>query len=344
VLSERPRPLSAYFRQRFAQVTNPPIDSLREKKVMALDTFLGPRTNVLIEDPAAAELVHLPSLVIGEAQLQSLISLNRGRLRGRRLSTLFEAPAHESDAAASDSPLRSALDRILGEAEAAVRDGISVLVLSDRGVDETHAAVPMLLAVGAIHHDLIRKGLRMEVDLVCETGEVWDVHHLACLVGFGAAAVHPYLALRAVSELVGTRGFDDKSAEDLQRNYVHALEHGMLKVSSKMGISTVSGYKAAQIFEAIGISEELIDRCFAGTPSRLGGIGLAEIESDVLRRHREAFTEPVVKLPDPGFVRFRKDGEPHAFNRRWRRRSKPRRRATIRSTSRRTAIWSRDTR
>lgn len=309
VLSDRPRPLSAYFRQRFAQVTNPPIDSLREKKVMALDTYLGPRTNLLVEDAGAAELVHLPSVVIGEAQLRKLAALDQGRLKSRRISTLFEAPAEGNVAS-----LQGALDRVFAEAEAAVRDGASLLVLSDRGIDQAHAAVPMLLVVGAIHHELIRKGLRMNVDLVCETGEVWDVHHLACLIGFGAAAVHPYLALRAVSELVGTRGFEEKSAEDLQRNYVHALEHGLLKVSSKMGISTVSGYKGAQIFEAIGVSQDLIDRYFVGTPSRLGGIGLAEIEADVLRRHNEAFNQPLAKLPDPGFVRFRKDGEPHAFN------------------------------
>ncbi|MEA2532106.1 MAG: glutamate synthase large chain, partial [Thermomicrobiales bacterium] len=314
VLSERPRPLSAYFRQRFAQVTNPPIDSLRAKKIMALDSYLGPRTNLLIEDSAAAELVHLPSVVISEGQLEALAGLDQGRLKARRLSTLFDVPADAVDGSQSTGLLQPALDGILSEAEAAVRDGVSILVLSDRGVDVGYAALPMMLAVGAIHHHLIRAGLRMGVDLVCETGEVWDVHHLACLVGYGAAAVHPYLALRAVSELVGTRGFEGKAAEDLQRNYVHALEHGLLKVSSKMGISTVSGYKGAQIFEAIGVSQELIDRCFAGTPSRLGGIGLAEIEADVLRRHREAFNVPLAKLPDPGFVRFRKDGEAHAFN------------------------------
>jgi glutamate synthase (ferredoxin) len=285
---------------------------------MALDTYLGPRTNLLVEDPAAAELVHLPSVVISEGQLEAIAALDGGRLKARRLSTLFAVPPTGGDVPAERAhgraPLPEALDRLLAEAEAAVREGVSVLVLSDRGVDEAHAAVPMLLAVGAIHHDLIRSGLRMGVDLVCETGEVWDVHHLGCLVGFGAAAVHPYLALRAVAELVGTRGHEGRTVDDLQRNYVHALEHGMLKVSSKMGISTVTGYRGAQIFEAIGIGEELIKRCFAGTPSRLGGIGLAEVEADALRRHREAFTEPVAKLPDPGFVRFRKDGEAHAYN------------------------------
>jgi len=312
VLSDRPRPLSAYFRQRFAQVTNPPIDSLREKKIMALDTYIGPRVNLLVEDPEAAEILHLQSIVLTEAQLADVASLDQGKLRARRLSTLFEVPSE--DAAPGASPLADALGRLVAEAEAAVRAGVSILVLSDRGVNERCAPIPMLLAVGAIHHHLIRQGLRMQADIVCETGEVWDVHHLACLIGYGASAVHPYLALQAAGELAGTRQHQDKTPEELQRNYVKALEHGFLKVASKMGISTAMGYRGAQIFEAIGLSQELVDRYFTGTVSRLGGIGLAEIEADVLRRHREAFSEPTAKLPDPGFVRFRKDGEPHAFN------------------------------
>ncbi|GIW04426.1 MAG: glutamate synthase [Thermomicrobiales bacterium] len=315
VLSERPRPLSAYFRQRFAQVTNPPIDSLREKKIMALDSFVGPRANLLVETPDAAELIHLPSIVLSEDQLDTLAALNMGRLRARRLSTLFEVPGDEAaPGPVPAAPLKAALDRLIAQAESAVREGVSVLILSDRGVSEQCAPIPMLLAVGAIHHDLRRKGLRMQADLVCETGEVWDVHHLACLIGYGASAVHPYLALQAAGELAGTRGHEDKTAADLQRNYIKALEHGFLKVASKMGISTAMGYRGAQIFEAIGLSQEVIDQFFTGTPSRLGGIGLAEIEADVLRRHREAFQEPAAKLPDPGFVRFRKDGEHHAFN------------------------------
>ncbi|GIW03508.1 MAG: glutamate synthase [Thermomicrobiales bacterium] len=314
VLSERPRPLSAYFRQRFAQVTNPPIDSLREKKIMALDSFVGPRVNLLVETPEAAALVHLPSIVLSEGQLQALAALDQGRLRARRLSTLFEVPGEQGPAEEQHSPLQTALDRLITQAEAAVREGVSILILSDRGVSERCAPIPMLLAVGAIHHGLSRKGLRMHADLICETGEVWDVHHLACLIGYGASAVHPYLALQAAGELAGTRGHEDKTAADLQRNYIKALEHGFLKVASKMGISTAMGYRGAQIFEAIGLSQEVTDQYFTGTPSRLGGIGMAEIEADVLRRHREAFGEPAAKLPDPGFVRFRKDGEHHAFN------------------------------
>jgi glutamate synthase (ferredoxin) len=311
VLSDRPRPLSAYFRQRFAQVTNPPIDSLRERKVMALDTYLGPRTNLLVEDPAATRLIHLPSLLIAEAQLNALVASDSDRIKTATLSTLFALPQEH---ARRGDALSTALASLVEQAEQAVRDGATILLLSDRGVDAGHVPMPMLLAVGAVHHHLIRAGLRMQADIVCETGEVWDVHHLATLVGFSAAAVHPYLALRAASELAGTRGFEEKSAEELQRNYIHALEYGMLKVSSKMGISTVSGYRGAQIFETIGISQRLIDRCFTGTPCRLGGIGLAEIEEDIVKRHASAYNEPMKKLPDPGFVRFRKDGETHAFN------------------------------
>ncbi|MFL5759995.1 MAG: glutamate synthase large subunit [Thermomicrobiales bacterium] len=307
VLSERARPLPAFFRQRFAQVTNPPIDSLREKRIMALDSYVGPRGNLLVEDPAAARLIHLPSVLITEAQLAQIKALAAGPIRTAKLSTLF-TPSDDG------SSLVPAVDRLLEVAEAAVRAGTSVLILSDRGVDETRAPMSMLLAVAAIHHDLIRKGLRMRVDLIAETGEVWDVHQLACLIGYGAAAVHPYLALNAAGALEGARGFDGLTDADLQHNYLKALENGFLKVSSKMGISTATGYRGAQIFEAIGLDPDVIDRYFSGTPSRLGGVGLAEIGADIYRRHHEAFAEPVAKLPDPGIVRFRKDGEPHAFN------------------------------
>ncbi|HET8522569.1 MAG TPA: glutamate synthase large subunit, partial [Thermomicrobiales bacterium] len=309
VLSEQSRPLPAFFRQRFAQVTNPPIDSLREQRIMALDSYLGPRGDLLTETPAAAELIHLPSVIITEQQLAAIEALNTGRLCARRLSTLFEVPEGGDGAS-----LQRAIDALLTEAEAVVRDGASILVLSDRGVDATHAPMPMLLAVAGVHHHLIRAGLRMRVDIVAETGEVWDVHQLACLVGYGAAAVHPYLALAAAADLAGKRGFEGKAAEDLEHNYLHALEKGFLKVISKMGISTATGYRGAQIFETVGLNQAFVDQYFTGTPARLGGIGLKEIGDDILRRHAEAFGQPLAKLPDPGFVRFRKDGESHAYN------------------------------
>ncbi|MDP9469587.1 MAG: glutamate synthase large subunit [Chloroflexota bacterium] len=307
VLSEWPRPLAAYFRQRFAQVTNPAIDSLRERRVMALDAFLGPRGNPLVEDPAQAELIHLPSVVLTEGALESILRLSDGPVRTAKLSTLFAAGE-------PDGVLGTALDKLLKKVEAAVRAGAGVLVLSDRGVDAEHAAIPMLLATSAIHHDLIRKGLRTKVDLVADTGEVWDIHGFALLIGYGAAAAHPYLALAASAALAGQRGFEGLTAGDLKRNYIQAMENGLLKVAAKMGISTATGYRGAQIFEAIGLGREVIDRSFAGTPSRLGGIGLAEIEADVRRRHEEAYAAPATKLPDLGLIRYRKDGEPHAFN------------------------------
>jgi glutamate synthase domain-containing protein 2/glutamate synthase domain-containing protein 1/glutamate synthase domain-containing protein 3 len=306
VLSEKARPLSSYFRQRFAQVTNPPIDSLREKRVMALDSYLGPRRNLLMEEASQAALVHLPSVAITEAQLETLATLDQGALKGAKLSTLFAPEGPDS--------LEAALDALVANAEAMVRDGVSILVLTDRGVDAEHAPLPMLLAVGAIHHHLIRAGLRMKTDLVCETGEVWDVHHLATLIGYGASAVHPYLALTAAGNYAGTRGNEDKTVAELQATYLHSLDYAMLKTTSKMGISTAMGYRGAQIFEAIGLDKGLVERCFAGTPSRLGGITLKEVGEDVIRRHGEAFGVPMAKLPDPGFARFRKDGESHAFN------------------------------
>lgn len=309
VLSELPRPLSAYFRQRFAQVTNPPIDSLREKKIMALDAYLGARGNILEERPESAKLVHLPSPLLAECQLRALQDGSTG-LTATTISTLFLVDT----AAERGSTLAAALDQVVSAAVDAVDQGSTLLVLSDRGVDENMAPLPMLLAAATVHHELIRRGTRMRADIVCETGEVWDVHHLACLIGFGVAAVHPYLTLHSAGSLAGTRGFEDKSPEALQANYIGALEYGFLKVCSKMGISTAAGYRGAQIFEAIGLDHDIIDRSFTGTPSRLGGIGFREIEEDVLRRHQGAWENLTGKLPDPGFVRFRKDGESHAFN------------------------------
>ena len=307
VLSARPRPVSAFFRQRFAQVTNPPIDSLRERKVMSLDAYVGPRANVLVEDASAANLVHLPSVVIDETQFTFLSTLNQGGLRGTLLSTLFPV---------SDGPagLQAALDWLTDAAINAAKDGYSIIALSDRGIDAEQAPVPMLLAAGALHQALIEAGLRMKTDIVVETGEIWDVHQLACLIGYGVSAAHPYLALRAAANLEGQRGFDGLTAYDLQKNYLKMLEYGFLKVCSKMGISTAQGYRGAQIFEAIGIGHDVIERCFTGTPSKLGGIGFTEIAEDVLARHAEAFATPDAKLPDPGFVRFRKDGEAHGYN------------------------------
>ncbi|MCC6703714.1 MAG: glutamate synthase large subunit [Thermomicrobiales bacterium] len=307
VLSEMQRPLSAYFRQRFAQVTNPPIDSLREKKVMALDAYIGPRANILVESEAAAEIVHLPSIVLTEHHFRALAEIDSNNLRGTTLSTLFPV---------SDGPggMTALLDWLTEAATQAARDGYTVIALSDRGVNAEMAAAPMVLVVGTLHQALIKAGLRMRTDLIVETGEVWDVHQLGCLIGYGASAVHPYLALNAAAALEGARGFDGLTKADLQQNYLQMVEYGFLKVCSKMGISTAAGYRGAQIFEAIGVGPEVIERAFTGTPSKLGGIGYQEIAEDLLARHAEAFAAPDAKLPDPGFLRFRKDGEAHGYS------------------------------
>jgi glutamate synthase (ferredoxin) len=312
VLSERPRPLHAYFRQRFAQVTNPAIDSLRERKVMALDSFIGRRGNLLAESPEQARLLHLPSIAIGDETLAAIKALASDGVRAATVSTRFPVPAEDAKEPAG-AILDREVERIVAEAEAAVRAGAGILVLSDRGIDEAHAPVPVLLAIGAVHHALIRAGLRNLADIVVESGEVCDVHALACLVGYGASVVNPYVALAAAASLAGTRGYEERSGRDLQENYLRSIEKGFLKVASKMGISTAMGYRGAQIFETIGLSTDLVARHFTGTPARLSGIGPAEIETDVLRRHRDAYGDPAPKLADLGFVRYRKDGEPHAF-------------------------------
>ena len=312
VLSERPRPLHAYFRQRFAQVTNPAIDSLRERKIMALDSFIGRRGNLLEESAEQAQLLQISSIAIDDATMDAIKRLTADGVASATISTLFEV----SESEASSVPgvtLAAALERLTSDAEAAVRSGVGILVLSDRGIDEGHAPIPALLATGAVHHALIHAGLRNLADIVVESGEICDVHALACLIGYGASAVNPYVALAAAASLSGSRGYEELAPHALRRNYLQSVEKGFLKVASKMGISTAMGYRGAQIFETLGLSSELVNRFFTGTPARLCGIGLPEIEADIIRRHGDAFADPAPKLADLGFVRYRKDGEPHAF-------------------------------
>ena len=305
VLSDVTRPITAYFRQRFAQVTNPAIDSLRERRVMALDTFIGPRGNLLDETPEQAKLIHLKSVVLAGNELDAIRA--QTVLKVAEISTVFAIDDAEG-------ALETRLTAIIAEAEQAVRDGAGVLIFTDRALDADHAVVPMALVVGGVHHHLIDAGLRFKADLVVESGEVWDVHQLAILIGYGASAVHPYLALEAGAALSATRGFEALTPNVLRHNYIAMLEYGFLKITSKMGISTASGYRGAQIFEAIGLGNEIVARCFRGTPSRLGGIGFAEIEADVRSRHTAAYAEMAARLPDDGLIKFKKDGEAHAYN------------------------------
>ena len=291
VLSTEPRLLFSYFKQRFAQVTNPPIDPLRETLVMSLATHLGPRGDLLREAPEHAAQVHLDSPVLTEHGLRALLAWRRRGWRARALSLLF-------DAAAGEASFRRALDALCSSSEAAVRDGATLLVLSDRGVDQDQAPLPSLLAVSAVHHHLARRGLRLRASLVVETGEARDDHQVAALLGFGAEAVCPYLALAMVQ---------DTSL------YLHALKKGIRKILSKMGISTLRSYHGAQLFEAVGIAEDVIAAHFPGTPSLAGGLGLGDIAREALTRHRRAWAGSSEHLDEGSLHRYRRNGEVHAF-------------------------------
>lgn len=310
VLSRKPRLLFDYFKQLFAQVTNPPIDSIREKIVMALGTHLGARRSWMDETPEHARQVRLESPFLFEYELAALKSLNDPCFRADTLACLFPV----SGGAAGLGP---ALEVLCTRAEEYVDGGCSILILSDRGVDSQHAPIPMLLAVGAVHHHLIRVGKRLRCSLICESGECRDVHHFAALVGFGASAINPFVAIDTIRAEVEAGKFGDIPLDKAVSNFRKAIESGLLKVMAKMGISTIASYRGAQIFEAIGIGPEVMDRCFFGTVSQIGGIGLHQIAEDTLRRHQSGFAAPEGAMLDVGgSYRVAKGGrgEYHAYN------------------------------
>ena len=296
--------LYAYFRQRFAQVTNPAIDPLRETRVMSLTMYLGRRGSVLAQRlaTAATPLLRLPHPILLDDEMSAV-----------RQAPGFTVVTVDAvwPVARRAAGLKKALDALGREAVRAVRRGATILVVSDRLVDATRAPIPMLLAIGAVHQRLLVTGLRTRVGLVAEAGDAWDVHHVAALFGYGAEAVHPWLALESVDAL-------EASGESVptRRAFRSAAEKGLLKILSKMGISTLQSYAGAQIFEALGVGAEVIERCFTGTASVIGGIGFREIAEDVLTRHASAFGENAVTdgVPDHGRVRFRKEGEDHGWS------------------------------
>ncbi|GIW05462.1 MAG: glutamate synthase [Dehalococcoidia bacterium] len=310
VLSQKPRLLYNYFRQRFAQVTNPPIDPLREQIVMALNGYLGAKPSFLLETPEHARLLYLETPVLLDSELAALKHLNEPAFRSATLDMLFPV---------ADGPegLEPAIARLCERAEAAIESGASILILTDRGISQECAPIPSLLAVGAVHHHLIRAGKRTRADIVIESGDCFEVHHVATLIGYGASAVNPYLALATARQVAIPRNATPEqaaeAADQAEHNFRHACEKALLKICSKMGISTVTSYRGGQIFEAIGLGQELIDRCFYGTPSQIGGIGFREIGEDILARHAEAFPTPPPRLKDHGFIRYRREGEYHLF-------------------------------
>ncbi len=308
VLSRRPRLLFDYFKQLFAQVTNPPIDSIREKIVMSLSTNLGLRRSWLEESPAHAAQVRLDSPFLYDYELASLKSFPG--LPTTVIGIHFPETAGEEG-------IEKALQRIAAEAEQAVDTGAQVLLLTDRGTDASHVPVPMLLATGAVHHHLIRVGKRLRCSIVCESGEARDVHHFACLIGYGASAVNAYVAIGTIREAVEAGKYGEIAIEKAVANFRKAIENGLLKVLSKMGISTMASYRGAQTFEAIGLGPEVIDRCFFGTTSPVDGITLAQIGRDAVRRHQAAYdTGKNPGLDVGGNYRVARGGrgEYHAYN------------------------------
>ncbi|HZT21864.1 MAG TPA: glutamate synthase large subunit [Verrucomicrobiae bacterium] len=310
VFSKRPRLLYDYFKQRFAQVTNPPMDSIREKIVMSLTTLLGRRRSWLTESEAHAKLVELDSPFLCDHELQALRNIADPAFRSETIYCHFNA-----DQGAEQ--LETALQAICAQAERAVDAGKTILVLSDRQADETKVPVPMLLAAGAVHHHLLRRGKRLRASIVCESGEVRDVHQFACLIGYGASAVHPWLTIETIRQKVAAGEWGELTFAQALANFRNAIEHGLMKVMAKMGISTISSYRGAQVFEAIGVSSEVIDRCFHGTTSAIGGVTFRQIAEDALRRHRAAYGPPEAPaLEEGGNFRVARNGqgEFHATN------------------------------
>ncbi|MCC8191118.1 MAG: glutamate synthase subunit alpha, partial [Planctomycetes bacterium] len=280
VFSDQPQSLFAYFRQQFAQITNPPIDPIREELVMSLMTFMGNDPNILVEEPAQARLVKLKYPVLSNDDLKRIRDLKVDDFRAITLPTLFEVPA---DGARPGETLRQALDRLENEAEEAVQAGARLLILSDRQASGRQAPIPSLLAAAAVNRRLTEKGLRVGVGLISETGECREVTHLALLLGVGVSAVNPWLAFETVADMANRRDLSANiSSATAAENYVHALTKGLMKIMSKMGISTLRSYRGAEVFEAVGLGRERMDRYFPGIASRVGGIGLAEVEREAL--------------------------------------------------------------
>jgi glutamate synthase (NADPH/NADH) large chain len=314
VLSDRPQLLYNYFQQLFAQVTNPPVDAIREELIMSMDTTIGPEQNLLRPKPESAHQIHLKSPILKNEELARFRQLDGSpRSRGFKsitLPTLYKVSE-------GGRGLERAMDELRRKASDAIASGQDIIILSDRGIDHDHAAIPALLAVAGVHHHLIREGTRTQVGLVIETGEPREVHQYALLLGYGAGAINPYLAFESLDDMLRQGMLPNESHEEAVKSYIKAVNKGVTKVISKMGISTVQSYRGAQIFEAIGLNEEFVNKYFTWTSSRVGGVGIDVIALEVKLRHHHAFPERSVngrQLDPGGQYQWRADGEYHLFN------------------------------
>ncbi|MFL8939110.1 glutamate synthase large subunit [Rossellomorea oryzaecorticis] len=310
VLSKKPQLLYNYFKQLFAQVTNPPIDAIREQIVTSVGTTIGAEGNLVDPGPESCRHIRLDTPVLTQEELERLRYQNEEGFKAVTLSTLFNVTEEEDQ-------LEGALDKLFARADLAINEGATLLILSDRGVSKERAAIPALLAVSGLHQHLIRQRSRTKVSLLVESGEPREVHHFATLLGYGAEAITPYLAYESLRDLVNKGELQQRTYREAVKTYVKAATDGVMKVLSKMGISTIQSYRGAQIFEAIGIHKEVIDKYFTRTASRLGGIKLDIIEKEVLMRHRKAFVERKDynrTLESGDEFQYRKNGEDHQYN------------------------------
>lgn len=314
VLSNQSQHLSYYFKQLFAQVTNPPIDSIRERAIMSLISFVGAADNILTESPKHCRQVQLEHPVLTIKEFDKLRFVDYEGFQAKTINTYFNVETKDPG-----KSLEFALERICRYAEDAINDGFEILILSDRSIDSDHAPIPTLLATAAIHHYLIRQGLRGKVGILVEAGDIWETHHFATLIGYGASGICPYIALESISDM-NRKGLIDGefTDEQLYKNYAKAVDKELLKIFSKMGISTLQSYRGAQIFECIGLNKSVVDRYFTGTISRIEGLSLADIAKECLIRHAIAYPKVAVssvrKLEVGGVYQWKQRGEKHLFN------------------------------
>ena len=310
VLSDRSRMLYDYFKQLFAQVTNPPLDAIREELVTSMESTIGPERNLLLPEPESCRQISLKYPVIDNAELAKLRHVSMSGFRATTLPTTYQLSE-------GSKGLAEAVEELQQRASLAIADGYNIVILSDRMIDRDHAAIPSLLATAAVHHHLVREGTRTRCGLVVETGDAREVHHMALLIGFGAGAVNPWVAFETLKDMIRQGMLKDLDHARAVKGYIKALNKGILKVMSKMGISTLQSYCGAQIFEAVGLDKAVVDRYFTWTASRIGGVGMDVIAEGVRRRHEEAFPDRVVGPPEldwGGEYQWRREGEYHLFN------------------------------
>ena len=312
VLSRVTRPLFHHFRQKFAQVTNPAIDPLRERLVMSLRTLIGRRGNLLTEAPEVTRLLELPGPILTPPTFHELQRLDPRHYPSIILRTVWSVQS-------GPGALEEQLERLCDEAEEAVRQGAVLVILYDGDLNALRAPIPSLLATSAVHQRLLSAGLRLNASILVASGEPREVHHFACLLGYGADAIYPYLAFDTVAEMLesGGKQLAGLTLEAARRNFTDAIAKGLLKILARMGISVLSSYRGGQVFEILGLSDELVDRYFPGTPNSLGGVSLNELAAAKVSWHQQAFamqTDAATKLASQGFYKFKKDGEAHRFS------------------------------